>query len=424
MRIYKFGGASVKDAESIRNVATILKKVPGERMVVVISALDKTTNAMEAVADTYYRNKPGLRKNVKQVKDFHYQILDELFSDKKHTVYREIDELFSELEHYLTEETGSSYEFEYDQIVSYGELFGTKIISHFLNESGVPNTWFDARQLILTDDTFCNAKVYFNPTINQIKSKFKKFFAAPINMVDIALTQGFIARAPDGASTTLGREGSDYRAAIFGHALNAEEVVIWKDVPGLMNADPKYFPDAKKIDKISYKEVIELAYYGASVIHPKTIKPLENKNIPLYVKSFKNPNAKGTIISNFNSEDKIIPSFIFKRNQLLISISPKDFSFIDEENLTTLFSTFVAMGIKINVMQNSAISFSICIDDPGEKKKYLFEEIDLDFKYRFNEKLELLTIRNYNQRLINKITEGRNILLEQRSRYTVQLVLK
>ena len=416
MQIFKFGGASVKDADAIRNVAKILGDYKDHNLVLVISAMGKTTNALEKLCLEYF-NKQNFQGSYDSVRDYHYSIAKELFPDKNHKVYTEINNLFVELDWILEEEPNQEFDFIYDQIVSLGELLSSKTLSAYLNEAGIRNRWEDVRNCIKTDNTYREGKVDWDHTITETRSGIN------FSSDSIIVTQGFIGSTSENYTTTLGREGSDYTAAILAYALDAEKVVIWKDVPGVLNADPKWYKNTVKMEQMSYYDAIELAYYGASVIHPKTIKPLQNKNIPLYVKSFLAPKERGTIISEKSQTEPLIPSFIFKSNQVLLSISAKDFSFIVEENIGHIFKVFAELGVKVNLMQNSAISFSVCIDHP-EYLNSLIDHLKKEYKVLFNDKLELFTIRHYDQKTIDFISEGKEILVEQKSRHTVQLVVK
>lgn len=420
MKIFKFGGASVKDADSVKNVASILKMYPGEPLVVVVSAMAKTTNALEKVVKAYCSGSGEALTLLNEVKKFHSDILDELFPEPNAEVYGKVNNFFVEIEWVLDEEP-REYDFVYDQIVSVGELISTTIVSCYLDEIGMAVKWLDIRDCILTDNNYREGKVNWSESAGRAQS----VIPALINERNpIVVTQGFIGATSENYTTTLGREGSDYTAAILAYILEAESVTIWKDVPGVLNADPKFFNDAQKLEQLSYHDAIELAYYGASVIHPKTIKPLENKNIPLYVKSFLQPQAKGTIIGKDLQTKPQVPSFIFKTEQVLISIAAKDFSFIAEENLSAIFFCFAKLGVKMNLMQNSAISFSVCIDDDPFKTPKLIEMLKRDYWVRYNSGLQLYTIRYYYPSTIETLSQGRDILLEQRSRTTAQLVMK
>lgn len=419
MKVFKFGGASVKDAAAVKNAGEILKQFSGEPLVVVISAMGKTTNGLEKVVNACFKKTGEALSILEEIKNFHEKIMEELFINSKHAVYEKVNNLFVEIE-WVIEDEPRSYDFIYDQIVSFGELISTTIVSAWLNDNGVGNSWLDIRDCLLTDNNYREAKVDWN----QSEVLFNEKIPALLKSQSVVITQGFIGNTSENFTTTLGREGSDYTAAIIAHIMNAESVTIWKDVPGVLNADPKFFNDAQKLEQLSYLDAIELAYYGASVIHPKTIKPLENKNIPLHVRSFLQPNAKGTTIGKDLQTKPLVPSFIFKTNQVLISIAAKDFSFIAEENLSAIFGTFAEIGIKLNLMQNSAISFSVCIDDDQFKVPKLIERLKEDYRVRYNSDLQLYTIRHYYPSTIETLSTGREILLEQRSRNTAQLVMK
>ena len=425
IKVFKFGGASVKDADSVRNVATILQNHSPEKLVVVVSAMGKTTNALEKILNAWYENDERLETFIAELIHYHQKIIMELFPDKKHPAHFKTDLLFGELEGYLGSPTSLNYDYDYDQVVSFGELISTTIVSEFLTSEGLNCQWFDVRELVHTDNTWREGKVNWGKTEKQIREKVSAFLDQSESSPAIALTQGFMGASPAGDTTTLGREGSDYTAAIFAYALQADEMVIWKDVPGLLNADPKYFSRTEKLASISYREAIELSYYGATIIHPKTIKPLQNKDIPLRIKSFVKPGDEGSIIHNDTAADNLIPSFIFKVDQVLISIIPRDFSFIDEQSLSEILAVFARNSIHISLMQNSAISFSVCVDNNQRKLSRLFEELGKDYKVRYNTGLELITIRHYDQATIDRVMEdGKTVLLEMRSRLTAQFVAR
>ena len=410
MKVYKFGGASVKDAEGIRKISQILLNEGKESLAIVVSAMGKTTNMLEKVVNDYYnRNTP----NLDEVKHYHYAILEELF-DKSHPIFHEVNNLFVEIEWVIEDAPTSTYAYEYDQIVSVGELLSTKIVSAFLEQEGFTNKWIDARDIIRTDNTYRNARIDWHLTQQQIAKYIAENGAF--------LTQGFIGCTTENFTTTLGREGSDFTAAILGFALDAEEVTIWKDVDGMLNADPCYFDDAKLFYQLSYAEAIELAYFGAKVIHPKTIQPLKEKNISLRVKSFRNPKEEGTVIFEDAQMKPFMPSFIIKENQILISISANDLSFIVEDHLSYIFSLFDKYGLAINMMQNSAVSFSVCADNDSQKTLLLISKLKESFKVQFNDHLTLCTIRHYDQDAIDKVVDEKNILVEQKSRQTIQFV--
>jgi aspartate kinase len=420
MKVFKFGGASVKDADAVKNVASILDSFANENLVVVISAMDKTTNALEKVVRTYWNKGQDLRKNIDFVKDFHVKIATDLGFKSDHEIFQIIHNAFVELDWILEEEPSKDYGFIYDQVVSHGELLSTKIISVYLNENGLKNHWLDARDVLITDNSYRDAKVNWGLTEKLITKRVNELRKNH----SVIITQGFIGATSENFTTTLGREGSDYTAAIFSYSLNADEMCVWKDVPGVLSADPKYYPDAVKLDEISYLDAIELTYYGASVIHPKTIKPLENKQIPLRVRSFTKPKEEGTRIGNYSETKPLVPSFIFKSNQILLSISATDFSFIAEDHLSKIFKAFAEHKVKMNLSQNSAISFSACSDNDEFKMPGLVEELKKDFKVLYNDKLRLVTVRHYNEDTIDSLTKDKTILIEQRSRNTAQVILK
>jgi aspartate kinase len=419
MKVFKFGGASVKDADAVKNVGEIIK-LYNDNLVVVISAMGKTTNGLESVVDSYFNKNGNALENLQLVKDFHTNILNDLFENKSHPIFNDIHNTFVEIEWEIEDEANRDYDYVYDQIVSIGETLSTKILSTYLNENGIANQWKDVRNLIQTDNTYRNAKVDWQLT-EELVSKELKFSDKEHSII---ITQGFIGSSSELFTTTLGREGSDFSAGILAHCLNAESVTIWKDVPGMLNADPKWFDETIKLENISYHEAVELAYYGASVIHPKTIKPLQNKNIPLYIKSFVSPQDDGTLINENTKDDELIPSFIFKMNQVLISISAKDYSFITEDRLSHIFSVFSNYAVEINLMQNSAISFSACVTSDNQKTDSLIEELKKEYKILYNENLELVTIRHYDQQTIDRVTLKKEILVEQKSRQTARFVIK
>lgn len=419
MRVFKFGGASVKDADAVKNVARVLDMFRSEPLLVVVSAMGKTTNALEKLAMAYYHNETEEKHQIyKEIKTFHDGIIAGLLKSPPTHAYDDIENLFIELECLIESAAEGSFDYVYDQVVSYGEIFSSRIVSAFLNENDIRNRWMDARHFINTDNTFREGKVDWQLTAKLIDKTLK-----PIVNKQLVVTQGFIGQNKEHATVTLGREGSDYSAAIFAYGLNAESLTIWKDVAGVMNADPKKFEGAVKLDELSYLSAIEMAYYGATVIHPKTIQPLQSKHIPLFVKSFVNPSAQGTVVST-KMEHTHIPSFISKSNQVLLSLSSKDFSFIVEDNLSNIFNIFAHHHIKINLMQNSAVSFSVCVDDKGEELDRLKSELAVNYTVKANEHAELLTVMHYDEASLKQATEGRDILLEQRTRATVQFVLR
>lgn len=421
MKVFKFGGASVKDASAVKNVAHILSLYKREKVTVIISAMGKTTNATEAIVDALWnKEKSKFEDLVEERKNFHLQIMDELFVGKENLIYDEIATLFIQLKEKTNHPVSFNYNFEYDQIVSLGEIASTKIVTAYLQQENINAKWVDARKIIRTNNTYREGNVDWEITNNLIQENFIKSFENN----DIQITQGFIGHTSEGFTTTLGREGSDYTAGIFAYCINAESVTIWKDVPGMLNADPKWFDNTIKLDKISFKEAIELSYYGATVIHPKTIKPLQNKGIPLYVKSFIQPKAEGTVIQESTKFDSLIPSFIFKMNQLYLSITPKDFSFIVEENLSDIFKRLSRLNAKINLMQNSALSFSVVLDQDKIDLKALLEEFQSTYKIKYQEGLELVTIRHYDTPTLERVLQGKKVLIEQKSENTVRVLMK
>ena len=412
MIVYKFGGASVKDAAGVRNVASILKAESDVNLMIVISAMGKTTNALEAIVNAYYS---GDVPSLDSVKQYHFDIMNQLF-ERNHPIYDEVNNLFVEIEWVIEDVPTSTYAYEYDQIVSVGELLSTTIISAYLNECGFTNRWLDARDIIRTDNTHRNARVDWELSESMIQKEVSK--GLPI------LTQGFIGCTSENFTTTLGREGSDFTAAILAHAVQAKEVVIWKDVPGILNADPRFFEDAQKLKSLSYAEAIELAYFGAKVLHPKTIQPLKDKKIPLRVRSFVDGTNEGTVVSEGAEIKPFLPSFIVKENQVLLSISAQDLSFIVEDHLSHIFFLFSEYGVRVNVMQNSAVSFSVCADDDAQKVPALIDALKKEYQVLYNDDLTLYTIRHYNDDSMAKLLKGKKLLLEQKSRHTVQLVVQ
>lgn len=419
MQIYKFGGASIKDASGIKNVARIINEQrDGSPLVVVVSATQNTTNILENVIDSYFHQKEDLLTRFKEVKEKHEQIMHDLFDNKQHPIFDDVANTFVEIDWIIEEEPQDGYDYLYDQIVSIGELISSKIVNAYLQEQGVASKWIDARDYILSDNNFRNAEVNWETTEENIRKELPEILKN-----QIAITQGFIASTSENFTTTLGREGSDYTAAIFASCLNAKNVTIWKDVPGVLNADPKWFSETELISELSYLDAIELTYYGATVIHPKTIKPLQNKEIELHVRSFMEPSKEGTCIRK-TKESLPVPSFIFKVNQVLISVLPKDFSFIVEDNLSHIFSLFHKHKIKINVMHNSAVNFSVSADYQEENILSLIEELKKRFDVSSQKELELVTIRYYNQETINRVLTQKDIILEVKDSYTCQMLIK
>ncbi len=416
MKVYKFGGASVKDASGIRNLAKIVASETSD-LVLVVSAFGKTTNSLETVLKAWLDGNDSYSDFLDEVYREHLSIVEDL-SFRDIEVKAKIDISFSALREYLLTANKEEYDFEYDQIVSFGELWSTIIVDSFLKLSGMNSGWIDIREILITDDRFRDANILWNESAGRIKK------AINFRINQIYVTQGFIAGTIAGQSTTLGREGSDYTAAIIANILEAECAVFWKDVAGILNADPKWRHDAIRLNEISYKEAVEITFSGAKVIHPKTIKPLHNKNIPLFVKSFIDPQGKGTIIKENAVPEKIIPIFTKKEDQILISILPKDFSFVIGDNLSKVFHSFMINGIKVNLVEASAVSIDVCVDDERVKVDALIDDLSEDFKAIYNDEVEMLSIRHYTTDSIDSITQGREIFLEQRTRRIVRYVMK
>ncbi len=416
MKVFKFGGASVKDAEGIKNVFDLLNKVGAEEVLLVISAMGKTTNALEVVIKNYFEKSSAFHASLQEVRKYHNQILLDLFEDEEHEVFFTVNSHLADLEYFLRSNKSPNYNFVYDQVISYGEIVSTTIVSYYLNEKGLKNNWIDVRNFIKTDTNYRDANVDWEQTQKLISKGIKK--------KTVNITQGFIGSDANNFTTTLGREGSDYTAAIFAYCLSAESVTIWKDVPGVMNADPRYFENAVLLNQISYKEAIELAFYGASVIHPKTLQPLQRKEIPLYVKSFINPLLPGTSVSKGEDLEPKTSCFIVKKNQLLLSLSSIDFSFIMEENISEIFSLFHQYKMKVSLIQNSAISFSVCMEDKFENFNELKAILAKKFKVSYNENVSLYTIRHFTKDAAEMVEKDKVVLLKQISRETMQVVTK
>ncbi|QBR13087.1 aspartate kinase [Sphingobacterium sp. CZ-2] len=418
MQVFKFGGASVKSAENIKNVVSIVEKYRNSELLVVVSAIGKTTDKLAKITTNYVKQEGDYFGLLEQLKQEHFQILDELFESRTHPVYDDIANTFVEVEWILEEEPQDEFDYLFDQIVSIGELLSTKIVAAYGKHVGVPIQWIDARDYILTDNTYQEGKVDWEKTEEKIRRDLPFILDE-----QVIVTQGFIGSTSENFTTTLGREGSDYSAAIFAASLNAENITIWKDVPGVLNADPKWFERTELIPELSYTDAIELTYYGATVIHPKTIKPLQNKKITLNVRSFLNPEAPGTQIKTTN-QTLPVPSFIFKVNQVFINIQPRDFSFIVEDNLSHIFDLFHKHRIKINMMHNSAISFSVSVDDTGENVMNLLQQLEKRYKVSKEQGLELITIRYYNQETIDRVLVNKEIIRELKDSYTCQILVK
>ena len=414
MQVFKFGGASVKDANGVKNLAKVLQKVGHEKTLIVVSAMGKTTNALELVINNYFNNKKELQSSLQEVKKYHNAILLDLFENEQHPIFKTLSNLFDELNSFLKSNKSPDYNFVYDQVIGFGELVSTRIISAYLNDIGFQNNWLDVREFIKTDNYYRRANVHWEETQALINKKF--------NTSILNITQGFLGSDKNNFTTTLGREGSDYTAAIFAYCLNAESVTIWKDVPGVLNADPRYFDNAQLLHNISYREAIELAFYGASVIHPKTLQPLQRKEIPLYVKSFIKPEEPGTKVGKGIPLDPDIPCFIVKKNQVLISLSSLDFSYIVEENISDIFSLLHLYKMKVDVIQNSAISFSVCVDNIYNNLDKLLHHLKAKFNVTCHENVCLYTIRNYSEISIKQLEVDKTILLKQLTQGTVQMV--
>jgi aspartate kinase len=414
MKVFKFGGASVKDAAGIKNVVEVLKKVGHNQTVMVVSAMGKTTNAMEVIVNNYFNNPQELQESIQETRKYHQDILMDLFEDS-HVVFNKVADWFNEMQQFLQFNKSPNYDYVYDQVVPFGELISTTIVSEYLNQVGLQNDWLDVRNHIKTDDKYRDGNVYWEQTQLFVNKAFKD--------KDFVITQGFIGSDSNRFTTTLGREGSDYTAAILAYCLNAESVTIWKDVPGVLNADPRYFDNAILLDQISYREAIELAFYGASVIHPKTLQPLQRKEIPFFVKSFIDPAKNGTSISKGVDLKPETPCFIVKKNQHLLSISSLDFSFMMEDNISEIFALLHDHKLKVNVIQNSAISFSLCLEDKYNQIEAFKKILSKKYLVNYTPDVSLFTIRHYTTEAVNLVEQGKDILLKQTLGNTVQVVV-
>ncbi len=416
MRVFKFGGASVKDAQGVRNLLAVLRQTGTENTFLVVSAMGKTTNAMEEVVRAYFDDKASLPAALQQVEAYHGEILKELFPSKSHVVYGQVRGLLDEVRGFLAWNKSPKNSFVYDQVVGYGELLSTTIVSAYLADNGVPNNWLDVRNYLKTDSHYRDANVNWEKTqaaISELAARKELF-----------ITQGFLGSDENNFTTTLGREGSDYTAAIIAYCLNAKSVTIWKDVPGVLNADPRYFEKASLLNRISYREAIELAFYGASVIHPKTLQPLQRKEIPLHVKSFLNPGDAGTTVGKGQGIEPEVPCFILKKDQVLMKLSSLDFSFIVEDSIGDLFKMLHDHRMKVDLIQNSAISFSVCVDNKYGTLPELLSKLKARFNVVHYEGVSLYTVRHFDNESIKSLQNGREVLLEQRSKETVQLVVQ
>lgn len=423
MKVFKFGGASVKDAPAIENLKNILQRYENEQLVVVISAMGKTTNFLEKLLDAYCHEPEKVEGLLAELRARHERVAEELMG-AGNPFLPHSERLFTLLAEQLQRPTSDNFDYDYDRIVSFGELLSTTLISTYLNHQGLDVQWLDARQLVRTDNTYREGHVDWTVTRKLVCNTINPYFQNRTS--GMVLTQGFIAGTAENQITTLGREGSDYSAAILANTLDAECVTVWKDVPGILNADPKRFPNAVKIDKLTYHETVELAYYGASVIHPKTLRPLHNKQIPLFVKSFFHPENEGSMITQ-TADTKDIPSYIVKDNQLLISVSPRDFSIIGVENLSKILDILSQYRVKINLIQNSALTFSVCTDNVPMRLQPCIEALQKEFVVKFNEAIRLVTIRHYDESSEKEVLgmfAGEEVLIRQNNRHTIQLVLK
>jgi len=415
VKIFKFGGASVKDAESVINVAKVLKHEGFENTLIVISAMGKMTNAFEEIVYAYIHNIENLSEKIEFVSDFHITIINDLFGGKTTQILLEIEQLFDQLRGIIITNKSKDYNYIYDQIVGFGELLSTKIVSIYLNEIGMSNNWIDVRDFIKTDANYRDANVNWEITSKNIEN---------LDTSQLCITQGFLGGTTTNKTSTLGREGSDYTAAIFAYCLNVKSLTIWKDVDGVLNADPRYFEDAILLQQISYREAIEMAFFGASVIHPKTLKPLENKNIPLYVRSFYNIDNKGTCVGNGLILIPETACFIVKKHQILVSISAFDFSFMVEYNLSDIFILLHSYKLKVNLIQNSALSFSVCVEDKFNNFEAFISEVNKKYKVSYTKDVSLFTIRHANQNAFNKIEQKGKVLLKQTTKGTLQVIMQ
>ncbi|WP_233897527.1 aspartate kinase [Tenacibaculum piscium] len=439
MRIFKFGGASVKDADGVKNVARVLRSQGLNNVLVVISAMGKMTNAFEEIINAYFYQQENSEDNLKEaisfVEDFHHEIITDLF-EENHEIFNKVDFLFAQLSGFMIQNkqnNSKNYNYVYDQIVGFGELLSTHIVSAYLSEIDIKNQWIDVRECIKTDANFRDAKINWELTSQNITQKINK----NISENTIYITQGFLGSTSlktasdivEGnqnftATTTLGREGSDYTAGVFAYCLNAQSVTIWKDVAGVLNADPRVFSKTTLLHEISYTEAIEMAFYGASVIHPKTIQPLEQKNIPLFVRSFEDISNKGTCVGKGTKINPEIPCFIVKKNQILVSISAKDFSFMVESNISHVFEKLDEYQLKVNLIQNSAISFSVCIEDKYNTFDSFYQDLKSTFIIKVYKDVTLYTIRHFDEKALQKIREKGTAIIRQINTETAQLVIQ
>jgi aspartate kinase len=418
MLVFKFGGASVRDANGLVNLANVVRKYSNSQLLIVVSAMGKTTNALEKLTKAYTDQSNEVYPLFEEIKQYHYDILTALF-EPADPVFDDVANTFVEIDWIIEDAPQDAYDFVYDQLVSVGELVSTRIVNAYLNKCNLKSQWLDVRGYIHTDNTYREGVVQMEKTCVSINNDIPGLLEN-----GIVVTQGFLGGTSENFTTTLGREGSDYTASIFAACLGAESVTTWKDVPGILNADPKFFADTIKFDELSYTEAIEMTYYGASVIHPKTIKPLQNAKIPLLVKSFNDPEAAGTVIKEGGISHFIKPVIILKQNQVLLSVSAKNYSFISENHLSGIFGLLGQNRIKVNLMQTSALSFTICFDLNEERFVKLFEGLSQDFNVKYNTGLTLITVRHYAPDSLAGLTTGKTVLLEQISRNTLQMIVK
>ena len=411
MKIFKFGGASVKDADSVKNVLRVLSIQGFERCLIVVSAMGKTTNALERVVEFYF-NKSDYQQEIAKIKEEHIQIAKGLF-DENHHVFSEIKLFFDDIESFLRRNKSPNYNFVYDQVVTCGEMISSKILSVYLSDNEMGNQWLDARDFIKTDTNYREGLVNWEETEKNISQ---------LDKAKTYVTQGFIGSDENNFTVSLGREGSDYSAAIFAYCLDAKDMTIWKDVPGVMTGDPRKFENVELLSNISYEEAIEMAYYGASVIHPKTLQPLKQKSIPFFVKSFVSPEKAGTKIG-ISTENQLLESYILKENQVLMRIATRDFSFIAEDHISFIFRELAKRNIKVSLMQNSAISLALCLEDKFNNIDELEAELEQDFNTEIVKNVSLFTIRNARLENLDKLYEGKNVLLEQITKTTVQMII-
>lgn len=414
MRIFKFGGASVKDPNGVKNVARVLQHEGTENVLVVISAMGKMTNAFEHIVNSYFYKKDDLKDALGFVENFHQDMMNGLFN-REHQIYHKVNLLLGELSGFMAQNTSNDYNYVYDQMVGFGELLSTTIVSAYLSEIGIHNQWLDVREFIKTDTNYRGAKINWELTKSLIREN--------VNTSQLNITQGFLGSS-DSETTTLGREGSDFTAGIFAYCLDAASVTIWKDVDGVLNADPRVFTETELLQEISYTEAIEMAFYGASVIHPKTIQPLEQKNIPLFVRSFDDVHKKGTCVGRGKKITPEVPCFIVKKNQILVSISAKDFSFMVEHNISDVFKKLHEYKLKVNLIQNSAISFSVCIEDKYDRFDAFLNELQTDFNIKSYKNVTLYTIRHFNDSAIKAIQKRGKSIIRQINTETAQLVIE